>query len=143
MAAKTRKTYPTDMTDEQWELIAGCLPPAKPGGRPRSVDLRDVLDAIFYVDRAGGAWRMLPGDFPPWQTVYTYFRNWSRDGTWEAIHETLRRSTRVIDGRHDEPSAGVIDSQSVKTAEKGGPKATTRARRSKAESGTSSSTRWA
>ena len=104
--------------------------------------MRDVLDAIFYVDRAGGAWRMLPGDFPPWQTVYTYFRNWSRDGTWEAIHDILRRSTRLIDGRDEEPSAGIIDSQSVKTAEKGGPKATTRARRSKAASGTSSSTRW-
>jgi putative transposase len=142
MVEKARKTYPTDMTDDQWELFAPCIPPAKPGGRPREVDMRDVLDAIFYVDRAGGSWRMLPGDFPPWQTVYTDFRNWTRDGTWEQIHDILRRSTRVIDGRHDEPSAGIIDSQSVKTVEKGGRGVTTRARKSKAASGTSSSTPW-
>lgn len=111
-----QRCYPTDLTDEQWERLAICLPPPKPGGRPREVDVRQVVNAIFYLERAGCAWRMLPHDFPPWQTVYTYFRNWRRDGVWEQVHDTFCRSLRLLSGRDEEPSAAILDSQSVKTA---------------------------
>jgi transposase len=92
-------SYPTDMTDEQWDLIEGLLPTAKPGGRPRSVDLRAVVNAIFYIVVAGCAWRMLPHDFPKWKTVYSYFRAWREDGTWEAVHERLVLWLRVSEDR--------------------------------------------
>jgi putative transposase len=133
---QVRKAYPTDLTDEQWEMLEPCISPAKPGGRPRATDVREVLNALFYLERTGGAWRMLPHEFPPWETVYTYFRNWKRDGTWDEIHDTLHRSVRLLSGRNEEPSAAIIDSQSVKTAEKGGRGAMTRARRSRVASGT-------
>ena len=101
---------------------------------------REILDAIGYVVRTGCAWRYLPHDFPPWQTVYHYFRLWRLDGTWERIHDTLREQARQAAERMARPSAGIVDSQSVKTTEKGGTAATTVPRRSTDASGTSSST---
>ena len=124
-----RARYPTDLTDRQWRRAAPHLPPPRPAGRPRSVDRRAILDAVLYVLRNGITWRALPHDFPPWRTVYHYFRLWRLDGTWERLHEALRAEVRAKDGREASPSAAIIDSQSVKTAEGGGPAATTPARR--------------
>ncbi len=127
-----RAPYPTDLTDAQWAGLRPLVPPAKPGGRPRSADVRAVIDAILailYVLRNGVTWRALPHDFPPWKTAYHYFRAWRLDGTWERRHEALRDAVRRADGREASPSAAVLDSQSVKTTEKGGPAATTPASR--------------
>jgi len=115
-----RKEYESDLTDEQWQIIDPLLPKAKGGGRPRTTDIREVVNAIFYLLRTGCAWRLLPHDFPPAGTVYDYFRAWSRDGTLERMNETLRRRVRVAEGRDEEPSAACIDSQSAKTNEQGG-----------------------
>lgn len=134
--------YPSDVTDAEWNVIASLLPAAKPGGRPRTTSVRDVINAIFYVSRGGGAWRMLPKDFPPYQTVYRYYRAWSKDGTWQRVHDALRDRVRQKEGREISPSAAAIDSQSAKTTEKGAPEATTRGKKSKGASGISSSTRW-
>lgn len=106
--------YLTDMTDEQWDLLEPLLPQAKAMGRPRSVDLRMVINAIFYITAAGCAWRLLPKDFPKWKTVYHYFRAWRLDGTWEAIHSQFVKWERVAQGHDPAPSAGSMDSQSVK-----------------------------
>jgi putative transposase len=110
------QTYPSNLTPEQFELLRPLIPPAKPGGRPRSVDIWDILNAIFYVLCEGCRWRSLPHDFPNWQTVYTYFRNWRIDGTWVQMHDHLRQWVRVDEEREASPSEVVIDSQSVKTA---------------------------
>lgn len=115
-----RKHYATDLTDAQWRRIAPLIPKPRPGGRPRSADMRSVLDAIFYVARTGCAWRMLPGDFPPWGTVWFYFRAWRADGTWERMNARLREQVRRQAGRHEEPRIAVLDSQSVKTTDRGG-----------------------
>ncbi len=136
-----RRAYPTDLTDDGRRVVEPHIPGARPGGRPRSVDPREVLNAVRYLLRAGCAWRLLPHDFPPWQTVDASFRAWEADGTWEAIAGALRRDLRGALGRSSEPSAAILDSQSVKTTEKGGRAATTPARRSRAASATSWSTR--
>ncbi len=137
-----RPSYPSDLTDAEWKVLKPQIPPPKPGGRPRSVDMREILNAMFYVARTGCAWRQLPHDLPPWSTVYDYFRQWRRSGTWQRMHDALRDKVRKKAGKKKSPSAAVMDSQSVKTTERGGPKATTPARRSTAESATSSSTPW-
>ena len=112
----TRKPYPTDLTDAEWQFIEPLLPkPRTKRGRKRQHPLREILNAIFYLLRAGCAWRMLPHDFPPWKTVYHYFRLWRKDGTWERIHAALRTQLREAEGREAEPSAAILDSQSVKT----------------------------
>ena len=129
MAGMERKAYSTDLTDREWELLKPLIPPPKPGGRPRKMDMREVMNAICYQLRSGGAWRLLPHEFPPWQTVYGYFNRWAKDGTWERMNAHLRRSLRIAEGRDPEPSAAVMDSQSVKTTEKGGPAAMMLARK--------------
>ncbi len=109
------KRYPTDLNEKKWAIITPLLPDALSGGRPREVSLRKVINAIFYMSRAGCAWRLLPHEFPTWQTVYGYYSRWKKDKTWQRIHDTLRAKVRRKVGRHKHPTAGSIDSQSVKT----------------------------
>ncbi|MCA1679116.1 MAG: IS5 family transposase [Actinobacteria bacterium] len=116
----TKRRYPTDLTDRQWELVGPLLPspPRGPAGRKPRHDKREIVNAILYQVRAGGAWRMLPGDLPPWQTVYGYFRDWRADGTLDRLHDALRQQVRTTQQqRNPEPSAGIVDSQSVKGAD--------------------------
>ena len=115
-----KQLYPCDMTDREWEYIKHLIPPAKFGGRYRVTDVRKTLNAIFYITRTGSAWRYLPLEYPPWQTVYGYFRKWRLDGTWQRIHDRLRGDVREQEGRERQPSAAIIDSQSVKTTDRGG-----------------------
>jgi putative transposase len=115
-----RNPYPTDLTDEQWKLVEPFLPDAKPGGRPRKTDLREVLNALFYQVRSGCQWRMLPHEFPPWRTCYNYYRAWIDSGTWDEIIYLLRTDVRADAGRKQQPRVAAIDSQSVKTTEQGG-----------------------
>ena len=138
------KTYSTDLTDEQWELLEAFFLPVQRedgrNGRPREYSYRALLNGIFYIVRAGCAWELMPHDLPPWLTCYHYFRKWSRNGLIEKIHTALREQVRRVDGRKATPSAAIIDSQSVKTTEKGGspartPSAMTAIRKSKAANG--------
>ena len=119
---QSRRAYATDLTDAQWEILRPLLPPAPGGGRPRTTDIREVLNAILYVLRTGCAWDLLPHDFPPPGTVYGYFSQWRRDGTIARIHEALRPLARAAAEHDAEPSAACLDSQSVKTTELGGVK---------------------
>lgn len=140
MAYSTRKKYPTDLTDAEWEILKHMIPEAKPGGRPEKYPKREIMNAIRYVTRTGCQWRNIPNDFPPWESVYYYFRCWRMDGVWKRIHDRLRGDVRESEGRHRQPSAAVIDSQTVKTTEKGGLAAMMRVRKSRDANATSWST---
>ena len=137
--------YPSDLTDTEWGIVEPMIPPARHGGRRRSVNVREVLNGIFYVLWTGCQWKALPKDLPPKSTVHDYLTRWNYDGTIERLHHTLYVQCREAAGRQASPTACVIDSQSVKSAEKGGARsirpAMTRARRSWERSGTSWSIR--
>ena len=141
---RSKLRYPSDVTDEEWALIAPMIPPAKPGGNKRTVDAREVLNGVMYILSTGCQWAALPKDLPPKSTVHDYLRRWDADRTLDQIHHALYVKCRELAGREGSPTAAIIDSQSVKSAEKGGPastrRATMRARRSRARSGTSWST---
>ena len=139
-----RKPYLSDLTDAQWELIRSVLPKPKGGksGRPRTYPLREIWNAILYQARTGCQWRYLPHDFPPHDDVWEHFRRWRDAGVIAAVHDALRVRVRQAEGREPTPSAAIIDSQSVKTPQKGGPTVTTKASRSKGANAISSSRPW-
>ena len=146
-ARRVGQRYDSDLTDEEWELVAPVIPPPKRGGGKRTVNIREVINGIFYVLWTGCQWKALPKDFPPKSTVHWYLMLWEWDGTLERLHQALYVAVREQEGRRPSPTAAIIDSQSAKGAPKGGVRstrrATMRARRSSAASGTSSSTRSA
>lgn len=115
-----RRAYATDLSDEEWAIIEPYIPAPLPGGRPARWSRREIVNAILYVLKSGCAWHLLPHDFPPHSTVFWYFRNWRKDGTWERLNSALREQTRRQLGRDPQPSAAIIDSQAVPTSEKGG-----------------------
>lgn len=115
-----RKRYTSDLSDKEWTILEALIPAAKRGGRPRSVNMREVLNAIFYVLKRGCQWANLPGDFPPYSTVFDYYNQWRKNKIWQHFNDALREQVREAEGREATPSAAVLDSQSVKTTEKGG-----------------------
>jgi putative transposase len=124
-----RPAYSTDLKEDQWQLIEPLLPPPKPRGRRRTVNVREILNAILYLLRTGCQWRNLPHDFPPWGTVHSYYWRWGWDGVWERVHDALRDQLRHAQGRDPSPSLAIVDSQSVKSTEKGDRAVTTPARK--------------
>src|SRR6266702_1605329 len=139
---RSQLRYPSDLTDDEWAHVAPLIPPAKPSGNKRSVDIRQVMNGIMYILSTGCQWRALPKDLPPRSTVHDYLDSWSYDGTLDCIHQALYLKCREQGEREASPTAAIIDSQSVKSAEKGGPAsirmAMMRARKSKVRSATSS-----
>ena len=115
-----KRSYSTDLSDAEWECLEPYIPPPSKRGRPRVHTTREILDAIFYVLKSGCPWRLLPRDFPPWESVYCWFRKWRIDGTWEQLNAMLRERVRISLGRNAQPSAGIVDSQSAKTTGVGG-----------------------
>ncbi len=144
---RSDRRYPSDLSDEEWAIIAPLIPPAKRGGRPRQVEVREVLNGIFYILSTGCQWRFLPKDLPPRSTVHDYLQLWEWDGTLARIHHALFVEVRELAGKEASPTLAIIDSQSVKSAEKGGAAsilaAMTRARKSRVARGTSRSIRLA
>lgn len=136
-----RQGYPTDLSDKEWATLEPLLP-VQATGRPRKYSQREMVNSLLYLDRTGCSWRMLPHDLPPWQAVYAYFRKLQRAGVWAVVNDCLRERIRQEGGRESEPSLLVIDSQSVKTTEKGARAASTRANESRAASATSRSIVW-
>lgn len=128
-----RKRYPSDLTERQWRIFSAYIPAPKEGGRPARLERRELVNAMLYVTTQGVSWRSLPHDYPHWMTVYSYYRAWCREGIWEAANAALVQKDRVLEGRDAQPSAGALDSQTVKTTQKGGSSAAmTGARKSKA-----------
>jgi transposase len=146
-ARRVGQRYDSDLTDEEWALVEPLIPPAKRGGGKRTVNIREILNGIFYVLWTGCQWKAVPKDLPPKSTLHWYFMLWDWDGTLERIHHSLYVAVREQEGREASPTAAIIDSQSAKTAQKGGPRsmrrAMMRARKSRVASGIFSSTRSA
>src|SRR5450756_1165142 len=115
-----RSNYPSDLSDEAWQVLDPLIPEVKRGGRPAAHERHEIVNAILYVLRTGCQWRALPHDLPPWKTVYSYFRTWRLDGTWQRVHDALRRQVRRSVDKQPEPSTAILDSQTVKTTGKGG-----------------------
>jgi putative transposase len=120
IATPSRKPYPSDLSDAEWEILKQVLPKAKGFGHPVEVNFREILNGIFYVQRTGCQWEMLPHDLPPYSTVYYYFRKWQRNGIWQHMHDQIREKLRTTFGRNEQSSVAIADSQSVKTTEKRG-----------------------
>ena len=133
-----RIPYPSDLTGPQWAQVSRFIPAPKKGGRPAKYDRREIVNALLYVARTGCQWRAMPHDLPPWRITYWYFMQWKKDGTFDRLNDLLRGDLRQAHGRQRQPSAAIIDSQSVRTTEKGGRTAMTPVRGSTAASGTSS-----
>jgi len=132
--AQSRQSYPSDLSQKEWERLKPLVPMPKHVGRPAKYERLEIINGILYLLRTGCAWRLLPHDFPPWRIVFHYFSAWRRDGTWTRIHDTLHIEVRIAVGREAKPSAAIMDSQSVKTTEKGGSMDMMRARKSTAAS---------
>lgn len=134
-ATPSRQPYSSDLSTKEWDQLKPLVPMPKHGGRPAKYERLEIINGILYLVRTGCAWRLLPHDLPPWRIVYHYFSTWRRDGTWTQLHDALRSQVRIAEGRQPEPSAAIMDSQSVKTTEKGGSMDMMPARKSTAANG--------